>query len=168
MWGYVHLLTPYFEASGFSTRGCHRCQHSLNISSDTNVRSRSQCRAGSRSEFYTCRNCKVLTIIRDLHNIKDSIASVERLFAPPPDAKENKKKKKRSSLPSAEAEREETLPIDEIIDVQIGFLEASSTYSRAIATTSFSFLTGEVRRSTIDHILTVSCRVLGPGMREYY
>ncbi|KAF9505605.1 hypothetical protein BS47DRAFT_1400276 [Hydnum rufescens UP504] len=85
--------------------------------------------------------------------LKDSVSSVERLFTPP-DSKEEKKKK-RSSVPSGEIEREAaTAPIDEIIDIHIGFLEARSAYSRTIAKTSFSFLTGEVQRSTVDHILT--------------
>ncbi|KAF9514414.1 hypothetical protein BS47DRAFT_1372330 [Hydnum rufescens UP504] len=86
--------------------------------------------------------------------LKDSVSSVERLFTPP-DSKEEKKKKKPSSVPSGEIEREAaTAPIDEIIDIHIGFLEARSAYSRTIAKTSFSFLTGEVQRSTVDHILT--------------
>jgi DNA polymerase phi len=50
---------------------------------------------------------------------------------------------------------DDVFPIDEIVDVLIGFLESSTAFSKAIATFAFSHLTSEIRRSTVNFILKV-------------
>lgn len=48
-----------------------------------------------------------------------------------------------------------TSPIDEMVDILIGFLESSTAFSRTIGTFTFGHLTGEVRASTLDFIIKV-------------
>lgn len=68
---------------------------------------------------------------------------------------EGKKKKKSRK---AEDTHEETMeePVDVLVDTIIGFLEESTSYMRTVGNEVFSLLSGSVKESTIDLIVTVS------------
>jgi DNA polymerase phi len=66
------------------------------------------------------------------------------------------KNARKSSVGSEEATLE---PIDVFVDTIIGFLEKSTTYLRTISNQVFSLLSGSVRDTTIDLILTVSSSI---------
>lgn len=92
------------------------------------------------------------------------MASVERLLPPPVSATSKDKKKSKKARVSEvnamdvdkPADQEETAPIDEIVDVLIGFLESSTPFSKSVATYAFGNLTGRVLPTTMDFILKVS------------
>lgn len=47
-------------------------------------------------------------------------------------------------------------PVDVLVDTIIGFLEKSTAYMRTIGNQVFSLLSGSIKESTIDLIVTVS------------
>jgi DNA polymerase phi len=55
----------------------------------------------------------------------------------------------------------ESEPIDLLVDTIIGFLEKGTSYTRSIGNQSFALLSGLVKESTIDLVVTV-CRTLIP------
>lgn len=73
----------------------------------------------------------------------------------PPESISKPKKKGKASAVTAPEDNEAPPPIDVLVDTLIGFLEASAANLRAVANQVFGMLTGEVKESTIDLILTV-------------
>ena len=57
----------------------------------------------------------------------------------------------------------ESEPVDLLVDTIIGFLEKGTSYTRSIGNLSFSLLSGLVRESAVDLIVTV-CRILIPPL----
>ena len=84
------------------------------------------------------------------------MSSVNCLCFPPSPKKKKKRKSKAPTDVEEDEEPAETLPIDEILDVLIGFLEAGTSYSKAVATLVFGFVAAEVGESGLALILTVS------------
>ena len=58
-------------------------------------------------------------------------------------------------------EDSESEPIDLLVDTILGLLEKGTSYTRSIGNQSFSLLSGLVKESTIDLIVTV-CRIVIP------
>lgn len=83
--------------------------------------------------------------------------SVRRILPPAPALKKNKKSSKPAPVAEdkMDVDENDVPPIDEIVDILIGFLETSTAFSRSVATFVFNHLTSEVRSSTIDFILKV-------------
>jgi DNA polymerase phi len=50
-------------------------------------------------------------------------------------------------------------PIDVFVDAIIGFLEKPVTYLRMVGNQAFALLSAEVKESTVDLMLAVSCGV---------
>ena len=75
------------------------------------------------------------------------------------------KKKKKSKI--VEDTHEETMeePVDVLVDTIIGFLEESTSYMRTVGNEVFSLLSGSVRESTSDLIVTVSVSYNIPMLR---
>ncbi|KAE9400753.1 hypothetical protein BT96DRAFT_857021 [Gymnopus androsaceus JB14] len=65
-----------------------------------------------------------------------------------------KKKKSRPSTAAAEDDEATPEPIDVLVDTIIGFMEKSTAYMRTVGNQVFSLISGEVKSSTIDLILT--------------
>ncbi|KAF9477373.1 hypothetical protein BDN70DRAFT_914180 [Pholiota conissans] len=65
---------------------------------------------------------------------------------------DSKKKKVRKSAAASEEPFEE--PVDVLVDAIIGFLEKSTAYMRTVGNQVFSLLSGSVKESTIDLIVT--------------
>ena len=70
--------------------------------------------------------------------------------------KSKKKKKGRSPTTAAEDDEAAPEPIDVLVDTIIGFMEKSTAYMRTVGNQVFSLISGEVKGSTIDLILTVN------------
>lgn len=70
---------------------------------------------------------------------------------------EGKKKKKARNDTDASDETDE--PVDMLVDTIIGFLEKSTAYLKTTANKVFALLSGSVKESTVDLILTVSLKV---------
>lgn len=68
--------------------------------------------------------------------------------------KKKKKKDRKTKGPSSEDVTDE--PVDILVDTIIGFLEKSTAYIRTVGNQVFSLLSGSVKNTTIDLILTVS------------
>lgn len=66
------------------------------------------------------------------------------------------KKKKKAKKTEDESEEPTEEPVDVLVDTIIGFLEESTAYMRTVGNQVFSLLSGSVRDSTIDLIVTVS------------
>ena len=66
-----------------------------------------------------------------------------------------KTKKKSASENNMDIDPNDVPPVDEIVDILIGFLEGSTSFSRTVATFTFAHLTTEIRRTTVDFILKV-------------
>lgn len=67
---------------------------------------------------------------------------------------ERKGKEQKSTI---DAEPEvKSAPVDILVDIVIGLLEQSTSYTRVVANQVFSMLTGLVQESTIELIVTVS------------
>lgn len=64
---------------------------------------------------------------------------------------DGKKKKAKDTLEESDEE-----PVDVLVDTIIGFLEKSTAYMRTIGNQVFSLLSGSIKESTIDLIVTVS------------
>lgn len=75
----------------------------------------------------------------------------------PAESKKGKGKKSRKSS-GGDAEPDEPLPVDVLVDTLIGFLEQATAYMRAVANQVFTLLSGSVQESTIDLILAVCIR----------
>ncbi|TFY61434.1 hypothetical protein EVG20_g7059 [Dentipellis fragilis] len=85
----------------------------------------------------------------DTESLETCIDGASRLF---PESKKAKKARKSAAAePDAEPEPE---PIDVLVDTIIGFLEKATSYMRAVGNQSFSLLSGAVKESTIDLILS--------------
>jgi DNA polymerase phi len=68
---------------------------------------------------------------------------------------EGKTKKKDRKFTDAMEETSEE-PVDVLVDTIIGFLEKSTAYMRTVGNQVFSLLSGSVKDTTIDLIVTVS------------
>jgi DNA polymerase phi len=66
----------------------------------------------------------------------------------------DKKKKDRKTKEASEDVTDE--PVDILVDIIIGFLEKSTAYIRTVGNQVFSLLSGSVKNTTIDLILSVS------------
>lgn len=70
---------------------------------------------------------------------------------------EGKKKKQKKSKKGTEDEANDVHePVDILVDTIIGFLEKSTAYLKTTANQVFALLSGSMKESTIDLILTVS------------
>jgi DNA polymerase phi len=85
--------------------------------------------------------------------VKVCIKAITRMFP------EGKKKKKAKDDIDASDEFDE--PVDVLVDTIIGFLETSTAYLKTTANKVFSLLSGSVKESTVDLILTVSLAECG-------
>ncbi|TFK42972.1 DNA polymerase phi-domain-containing protein [Crucibulum laeve] len=83
----------------------------------------------------------------DLETLEVCIDGASRLF---PEGK-GKKGRKSTAIDSLETIHE---PVDVLVDTIIGFLEKSTAYMRTVGNQVFSLLSGEVKDSTIDLIVT--------------
>jgi len=75
---------------------------------------------------------------------------VSRLFPPSPENPDVL-----GSLGDDEPQELQLEPIDVLVDIIIGFLEKGTAFTRAVANWSFSLLSGLVKDSTINLILSV-------------
>lgn len=66
------------------------------------------------------------------------------------------KKAKKATEDLAELEDAAFEPIDVLVDTIIGYLENSTAYMRSISNQVFALLSGSVKGTTIDLIVTVS------------
>jgi DNA polymerase phi len=80
----------------------------------------------------------------------------------PADGKSKKRRKSRTT-----SDPESPTPIDMLVDVLIGFLEKSTSYLRAVANKTFSYIASAATESTIDlivvvrnHYLLIDCKYL--------
>lgn len=81
------------------------------------------------------------------------IDGASRMF--PVESQQPKKSHKSASGATQEADADALEPVDVLVDTVIGFLEKATAYMRAVANQVFALLTGSVKESTIDLILTV-------------
>ncbi|KAL1748073.1 DNA polymerase phi-domain-containing protein [Schizophyllum fasciatum] len=79
-------------------------------------------------------------------DLETCVEAATRLYS---ESKKTKKARK-----SAAADADEPPAVDVLVDVIIGFLEKGNAYLRACGNKAFSLLTGVVRESTVDLILT--------------
>lgn len=86
------------------------------------------------------------------------IDGASRLFASP-----RKTTQKKAIKPTTDEENVESVPepIDVLVDTIIGFMEKATAYMRSVGGQSFSLLSGAVKESTVDLILSVSGFALG-------
>ncbi|KAF8321570.1 hypothetical protein DL93DRAFT_2051556 [Clavulina sp. PMI_390] len=83
--------------------------------------------------------------------MESAIDSIQKLFP-------SSKKKKRKSISTSETsamdvDEQDAAPIDEIVDILIGLLESSTSFSRSVATFALGHLTTEILPSTMEFIL---------------
>jgi DNA polymerase phi len=66
----------------------------------------------------------------------------------------NKEKENKEKDPE-ETTQDDLEPIDVLVDTLIGFLEKATSYMRTVANQAFFLLSGSVKESTVELILTV-------------
>ncbi|KDQ06741.1 hypothetical protein BOTBODRAFT_121098 [Botryobasidium botryosum FD-172 SS1] len=91
----------------------------------------------------------------DSNNLEEATSAVARMF--PAEEKEKGKKKKKKAQPPADPDvdmEEAPEPIDLLMDILIGFMEKSTSFLKAVAAHVFALVTPEVKKSTIELILT--------------
>ncbi|KAK7054956.1 DNA-directed DNA polymerase [Paramarasmius palmivorus] len=80
--------------------------------------------------------------------LEDCLEAATRMFS-----EKTKKKKSRKST-GGEEESEQHEPIDIFVDAIIGFLEKSTVFMRTVGNQVFSLMSGSVKESTVDLMLT--------------
>ncbi|GBE82630.1 hypothetical protein SCP_0410150 [Sparassis crispa] len=88
----------------------------------------------------------------DSDTLESCIDGASRMF--PAEHKKSKKARKSMGAEDEKAQHEVPEPVDVLVDSLIGFLEKATAYMRAVANQVFSLLSGSVKESTIDLILT--------------
>ncbi|CCM03691.1 uncharacterized protein FIBRA_05836 [Fibroporia radiculosa] len=89
----------------------------------------------------------------DPESLESCIDGASRMF--PVESQKSKKKSRKSAGGSEGPTEAEALePVDVLVDNVIGFLEQATAYMRSVANQVFSMLSGSVRESTVDLILT--------------
>lgn len=84
-----------------------------------------------------------------MRTIQDCLNAVAKLIP------SGKAKRKSVSENTTDIDPNDVFPIDEIVDILIGFLESPTSFSRTIATFVFAHLTSEIRPTTVDLIIKV-------------
>jgi DNA polymerase phi len=92
-----------------------------------------------------------ITSFADSSMVQSCIDSASRLFHPSPE-----KPEVLESLGDDKHQQSRPEPIDVLVDTIIGCLEKRTAFMRAIGNRSFSLLSGVVKDSTVDLILSVS------------
>jgi hypothetical protein len=80
--------------------------------------------------------------------IQDCLSAIAKLIP-------SGKAKRKSGENIMDIDSNDEFPIDEIVDILIGFLESPTSFSRTIATFVFAHLTSEIGPTTVDFILKV-------------
>ncbi|KAI5124484.1 hypothetical protein M0805_003011 [Coniferiporia weirii] len=86
----------------------------------------------------------------DWDSLRDCITASNKLFV---SSNGNKSKKKNTGDNKDDADDGDRTPIDLIVDIIIGLLEQSTSFTRAVANQSFAMLSSLITDSTIDLIL---------------